>query len=82
MINTHKVSGKRKNAENLLKIVEQEIFFFTHSLQMILVAWCTDASGESAKMRRLLVAKMPWIFVIDCWAHQVFTCHARTNSMY
>lgn len=41
------------------------------SLGIILVAWCTDASGESAKMRRLLRQKIPWIVVVDCWAHQV-----------
>ncbi|KIK76263.1 hypothetical protein PAXRUDRAFT_110784, partial [Paxillus rubicundulus Ve08.2h10] len=36
-----------------------------------IVAWCTDASGESAKMRCLLVQKMPHLVVVDCWAHQI-----------
>ncbi|KAI0309443.1 ribonuclease H-like domain-containing protein, partial [Amylostereum chailletii] len=71
LINTHKVTSERKDATNLLKIVEEEIRFFVNVLRIIVVAWCTDASGESAKMRRMLRDKMPWIFVIDCWAHQM-----------
>ncbi|KAL1739126.1 hypothetical protein HDZ31DRAFT_156, partial [Schizophyllum fasciatum] len=70
LMNTYDISAVHKTAENLLDIVLGEIEYAVKVLGVILVAWCTDASGESAKMRRLLVARLPWIIVVDCWAHQ------------
>lgn len=62
--------SKLKTAETLLDIVLWEIEYVTKVLFVLLVAWCTDASGESAKMRHLLREKYAWIVVLDCWAHQ------------
>lgn len=42
-------------------------------LGVLIVAWCSDAGGDAAKMRRDLVELCPWIIVLDCWAHQVST---------
>ncbi|KIK75802.1 hypothetical protein PAXRUDRAFT_171678, partial [Paxillus rubicundulus Ve08.2h10] len=70
-LNTIDISAKLKTAVELLKLVEAEIKYTVEVLKIVIVAWCTDASGESAKMRRLLVQKMPHLVVVDCWAHQV-----------
>lgn len=65
------MSALPKTAAELLKLVVGEIKYATESLKIKIAAWCTDASGESASMRRLLVQDMPSIVVVDCWAHQV-----------
>ncbi|KZT64568.1 hypothetical protein DAEQUDRAFT_678347, partial [Daedalea quercina L-15889] len=71
LINTFCITKERKNAENLLEIVLDQIRYYTDVLKVMVVAWCSDASGDGSKMRRLLVRQMPWIFVVDCWAHQI-----------
>ncbi|KIK97920.1 hypothetical protein PAXRUDRAFT_807235 [Paxillus rubicundulus Ve08.2h10] len=71
LMNTINISALPKTAEELLKIVKDKIRYVTEILKVSLVAWCTNASGESAKMQCLLVKEMPWIVVVDCWAHQV-----------
>ncbi|KIK74275.1 hypothetical protein PAXRUDRAFT_836014 [Paxillus rubicundulus Ve08.2h10] len=71
LLNTFDISGKPKTAENLLEIVSSEIKYSMDVLRVKIVAWLSDAGGDSAKMRRLLVCKMPHIIVIDCWSHQV-----------
>ncbi|KAJ3730313.1 hypothetical protein C8R42DRAFT_544673, partial [Lentinula raphanica] len=70
ILNVTDVSAKPKTAETLLDIILKEIEYVQKVLLIILVAWCTDASGESLKMRRLLRELFKWIVVLDCWAHQ------------
>ncbi|KZT67494.1 hypothetical protein DAEQUDRAFT_673065, partial [Daedalea quercina L-15889] len=71
LMNTFCITKEQKNAENLLEIVLSQIKYFTKVLQVTVVAWCTDASGDGSKMCRLLVQRLPRIFVVDCWAHQI-----------
>ncbi|THU83160.1 hypothetical protein K435DRAFT_571524, partial [Dendrothele bispora CBS 962.96] len=71
LLGVEDISAERKTADNLIKIVINEMNRIRDIFNVILVAWCTDASSESAKMRRNLVAKFPWLVVLDCWAHQV-----------
>ncbi|EJD34361.1 hypothetical protein AURDEDRAFT_76253 [Auricularia subglabra TFB-10046 SS5] len=71
LVNTSDISRSPKNAENLLKLVLEELRYATEQLKVVVVAWCTDCSGESAKMRRLLAAKFKRMVSLDCWAHQV-----------
>ncbi|KII90039.1 hypothetical protein PLICRDRAFT_76459, partial [Plicaturopsis crispa FD-325 SS-3] len=71
LLNTVNVTTLPKTAETLLDIVLKELTYCWTVLHLIVVAWCTDASGESAKMRRLLVRKYPFLVVVDCWCHQV-----------
>ncbi|OCH84209.1 hypothetical protein OBBRIDRAFT_741963 [Obba rivulosa] len=71
LLNVFDISAAVKNAEKLLAIVIGEIKYIQEELGTTVVAWCTDASGESRKMRRLLREKIPWIVTLDCWAHQV-----------
>ncbi|KAI0026442.1 hypothetical protein K488DRAFT_81335 [Vararia minispora EC-137] len=55
LINTHEITKECKTAENLLAIVLRDIKYCVESLRVIVVAWCTDASGESSKMRSVTV---------------------------
>ncbi|THU98904.1 hypothetical protein K435DRAFT_720273, partial [Dendrothele bispora CBS 962.96] len=71
LLGVEDVSSKPKTAQTLLEIVVREMKEIQDVFKVILVAWCTDASGESAKMRRDLRKKFPWIVVLDCWAHQI-----------
>ncbi|KAF8985488.1 hypothetical protein BDQ17DRAFT_1260183 [Cyathus striatus] len=71
LIGTTNVSAQAKNAENLLEIVKDDIKYCVDILGIKLVGWCTDSSGESLKMRRLLVSSNSWMVVVECWAHQV-----------
>ncbi|KAI0286479.1 hypothetical protein BC826DRAFT_906654 [Russula brevipes] len=75
LLNAVDVSAKRKTAGTLLEIVESEMKYATEVLMTVLVGWCTDASGDSSKMRKLLRSKYPWLVTLDCWAHQVFISH-------
>lgn len=72
LITTFCITKEQKNMENLLELVVGQIKYFTEVLQVTVVAWCTGTSGDGSKMRHLLVQRMPWLFVVDCWAHQVW----------
>ncbi|KAG1817740.1 hypothetical protein EV424DRAFT_1347853 [Suillus variegatus] len=71
LLNTCDISVKLETAENLLEIVLGEIMYTVEVLKVKVVAWCTDASSDSAKMWCLLVQKIPQIIVDDCWIHQL-----------
>jgi len=66
-----------KTADNLLGIVLKDIDYAKVVLGILVVAWCTDASGESLKMRKLLRVEQPWMITVDCWAHQVPTSNGN-----
>lgn len=38
---------------------------------VIVVAFTTDASGESRKARKMLLTRFPHLVCPDCFAHQV-----------
>ena len=65
------MSGERKTAELFLKQVEDIIEILKTEWQVNVVAFTSDASGESRKARKLLREKCPWIVTLDCYAHQV-----------
>ncbi|THH15178.1 hypothetical protein EUX98_g9503 [Antrodiella citrinella] len=71
LIDTHDVSAERKTADNLLNIVIMNIMYAMMTLEVTVIAWCSDAGGDSASMRRKLVQRYPWLIVLDCWAHQI-----------
>ncbi|KAF8989433.1 hypothetical protein BDQ17DRAFT_1470270, partial [Cyathus striatus] len=71
LIGTTNVSAQAKTAENLLEIVKADIKYCVDVLGINLIGWCTDSSGESSKMRRLLRSTNNWMIVVECWAHQV-----------
>lgn len=55
----------------LLAVVLADIEFMTKVLHIFVIAWCSDAGGDSASMRRKLKELIPAMIVLDCWAHQV-----------
>lgn len=65
------VSASRKTADHLLGIVKEEIRYAEEELGVKVVAWCSDASGESRAMRSRLYALEPRLITLDCYAHQV-----------
>lgn len=71
LIHAHDVTSKPKTADTLLNLVYADILYFINVLKIIMVAWCSDAGGDSASMRRKLKLILPWLIVLDCWAHQV-----------
>lgn len=71
LLNVFDISALPKTAETLLEYILKEITYISDELRVVLIAWCTDASGESKKMRRLLRERLGWIITVDCWSHQV-----------
>lgn len=72
LIATHDISSHRKTADTLLKLVLEDIDYCRNVLHIDIIAWCSDAGGDSASMRRKLKRECPSLIVVDCWAHQVF----------
>lgn len=60
-----------KNADTLLKLVLEDIDHCQNVLGVEIIAWCSDAGGDAASMRRKLKSERPYLVTIDCWAHQV-----------
>ncbi|KAF9494661.1 hypothetical protein BDN71DRAFT_1392892, partial [Pleurotus eryngii] len=69
--NVHNVTAERKTSKNLLDIVKPDITTITTVYGVKLVGWCCDSGGDSRGLRRLLLAEMPWLVVLECWAHQI-----------
>ena len=63
--------AERKTAENLLKLMHEVIDVVEKEWGIEIIAFTTDASGESRKARRLLSQEKPHIVTPDCYAHQV-----------
>lgn len=74
LVATHNISSVPKTAETLLGLVLADIEHCQKDLHVKIVAWCSDAGGDAAKMRRMLKQRIPSMVVVDCWAHQVSMC--------
>lgn len=70
-VRVHDASRERKTAENLLKLMLEVIETLKKEWGVELIAFTTDASGESRKARCLLRELMPHLITPDCYAHQV-----------
>jgi hypothetical protein len=68
---THDVSADAKSGEGLLKLVTEDIQWSQDKFGLDIIAICSDNGGDARKMRRLLLALMPWLIIIVCWAHQI-----------
>ncbi|KAJ7938633.1 hypothetical protein B0H13DRAFT_1460255, partial [Mycena leptocephala] len=69
-VRVHDASLERKTAEILLKLMLEVIETLKKDWGVELIAFTTDASGESRKARRLLRELMPHLITPDCYAHQ------------
>lgn len=61
----------RKTTEKLLVLMKQVIEVLECDWGANVIAFTTDASGESRKAHKLLRVERPWLVTPDCWAHQV-----------
>lgn len=68
---THDVSSQPKTGEALLNIVVEDIKWCEEKYGVQVIAICSDDGGDARRMRRLLLAMMPWLIIILCWAHQI-----------
>lgn len=66
-------SAERKTADKLLPQVISVLQALRSEWKMVIIGVCTDASGETRKMRRLLGEDPEWshLMLPDCYAHQV-----------
>ncbi|KAI0049656.1 hypothetical protein FA95DRAFT_1488644, partial [Auriscalpium vulgare] len=64
-------SAERKTAENLLGHMKSSIYIMETEFGVFVVAFCSDASGESRKARVILGKERPDLVLPDCYAHQV-----------
>ncbi|KDQ21390.1 hypothetical protein BOTBODRAFT_99690 [Botryobasidium botryosum FD-172 SS1] len=65
------MTHERKTAELLLKHMLEVIDHVQKDWEVKVIAFTSDASGESCKARHLLLAQHPWLVAPDCYAHQV-----------
>jgi hypothetical protein len=68
---THDVSADAKSGDALLKLVTDDLQWIENTYNVSVIGVCTDNGGDARKMRRLLLALMPWLIVLVCWAHQI-----------
>jgi hypothetical protein len=68
---THDVSAEAKSGEALLQLVTVDIQWSQDTFSLIVITLCSDNGGDARKMRRLLLALMPWLIITVCWAHQI-----------
>ena len=67
----HDASNERKTAENLFKLMVEVIGRLQSEWNVVVVAFTTDASGESRLARKMLLVQFPHLVCPDCFAHQV-----------
>ncbi|KDN35540.1 hypothetical protein RSAG8_11497, partial [Rhizoctonia solani AG-8 WAC10335] len=70
-VKVHDISGLPKTAENHLRTVKNDIDHAEREYNIKIIAWVSDAGGDSRAMRVRLHRERPHILVFDCWAHQV-----------
>lgn len=70
------VSSTDKTGENLKVLMVQEKNHIEAELGGHVVAWVSDAGGDSKKARSLLTAMFPHLINLDCTAHQVCSVSA------
>lgn len=64
-------SAERKTADILLQHMLEVVHTLQHDWKITVVAFTTDASGESKKARKLLKTRRPDLIVPNCFSHQV-----------
>jgi hypothetical protein len=70
-IKVHNMSAQCKTAENHLNAVLSDIDKVEKDYGVHVIAWVSDAGGDSRAMQVCLHCMQPHILVFDCWAHQV-----------
>ncbi|CDO74573.1 hypothetical protein BN946_scf184771.g9 [Trametes cinnabarina] len=69
-------SHERKTADNFVKHVEEVLQETGEKWKVKVIAFTSDASGESRAARIKLLFKYPYLIILDCYAHQTrWTSH-------
>src|SRR6266478_7027949 len=68
---THDVLAQPKTGEALLNLIVEDIKWSQETYGLEVIATCSDDGGDARWMRCLLLALMPWLIIILCWAHQI-----------
>lgn len=68
----HDASNERKTADNLFKLMVEVMELLRSKWKVVVVAFTTDASGESRLARKKLLTQFPHLVCPDCFAHQVW----------
>jgi hypothetical protein len=68
---THDVSAQPKTGDGLLQLVIEDIKWSEKTYGLTVIAACSDDGGDARKLRHLLLAQMPWLIIVLCWAHQI-----------
>ena len=79
-VKVHDLSAEPKTADNHLSQVLSDIDYAEKEHKVRVIAWVSDAGGDSHAMRVWLNQMHPHLLVFDCWAHQVFTAAPNTNN--
>ncbi|CDO68226.1 hypothetical protein BN946_scf184913.g16 [Trametes cinnabarina] len=64
-------SHERKTADNFVKHVEEVLQETGEKWKVKVIAFTSDASGESRAARIKLLFKYPYLIILDCYAHQI-----------
>lgn len=68
----HDASNERKTAKHLFNLMVEVMELLKSKWKVVVVAFTTDASGESRSARKMLLAQFPHLVCPDCFAHQVW----------
>jgi len=71
LMHTHDVSADAKSGKGLLKLVTEDIQWSQDKFSLNIITVCSDNGSDAQKMRRLLLALVPWFIILVCWAHQI-----------
>jgi hypothetical protein len=69
-LKTINITANPKPGDNTYEHVRQEIETIESVHQVSVIAVVSDAAGEAAKARRLLILWRPDILTLDCFSHQ------------
>ncbi|KAI9069378.1 hypothetical protein FKP32DRAFT_1692719 [Trametes sanguinea] len=64
-------SSERKTADKFLKHIEDVLNETSKEWKVKIIAFTSDASGESRAARIRLLSRYPYLIILDCYAHQV-----------
>ncbi|KAI9063901.1 hypothetical protein FKP32DRAFT_1564653 [Trametes sanguinea] len=64
-------SSERKTADKFLKHIEDVLNETSKEWKVKIIAFTSDASGESRAARIRLLSRYPYLIILDCYAHQI-----------
>ncbi|KAI5827869.1 hypothetical protein K523DRAFT_278015, partial [Schizophyllum commune Tattone D] len=64
-------TGQPRDAEHLAELTMQTIQHVSNEWNVEVIAFASDAGGESRKGRKIVVQRRPEIFAPDCYSHQL-----------